>query len=187
MPEYKISSGLPSYPSGLTDKEASIVLPLYRAINSLTQVVSTLAGETQLSQVELANLDSFIGLTSAKNSVITVKAAVAIGYGNLLSITESGTGLLANLASYAAPTTYALAICDQPGGIAAGAYGKALWMQGKTKGISGTTFGAQYWLSTAGVVQITKPTTAGNVAQQVGIGLAQYGFYLNIPNTGVIV
>ncbi len=37
MPEYFISSGLPSYPSGLSDKEAALVMPLYRAIGTLAQ------------------------------------------------------------------------------------------------------------------------------------------------------
>lgn len=187
MPLYTIGSGLPSYPVGLTDKEAAIIVPIYSAINTLAQNFSAATGNVQYSQSEISNLDPLGGLLDGNYTTVTVKAGAAIGYGNLVNITAVGSDLVAVPASNATSALHALAICDVTTGIPIGTYGKVIWVHGKSAGISGSVFGTQYWLGTAGTVQASKPTTAGLRAQAVGIGLGSAGFYLNIPDTGVIV
>lgn len=74
MPEFNISSGLPSYPSGLSDKEAALVLPLYRAINSLTSQLAVQSGNVQFSGTEQASVDQFTKFTSQRTRKIFVQA-----------------------------------------------------------------------------------------------------------------
>ncbi len=49
MPEYLLSSGLPSYPAGLNDKDTALVLPVYRAVNNLANKVSAVTGQQQFA------------------------------------------------------------------------------------------------------------------------------------------
>lgn len=187
MPEYNISSGLPSYPAGLSDKETAIVLPLYRAINSLAQRLSEVTGDIKYSQSELSGLNALRELTDEKYTLITVKATTALLYGRILNVQASGSYLAATHANNVAPILSGHAICVEPAGIALGTFGKAIWMHGRCAGVSGTGFGNQYWLGAAGIVQLAKPTTAGQLAQVVGFGLGSAGFYLNISTAGTIV
>lgn len=187
MPEYKVSSGLPAYPPNLGDKEASQLSPLYRAINGLAQKISSLTGEVKYSQAEYSQLDRLTGLTSARQSTVIIKAPAAIGYGQLVNLTASGADIIGAVADRTNPILYAHAICSIPGGIAAGTYGPVTFMQGLCAGISGTIFGKQYWLSTAGLVQLTKPTATGELAQVVGIGMGSAGLYLNISTLGDVL
>ncbi len=184
MPSYTISSGLPSYPVGLTDKEAGQLVPLYRAINALAQKMSEATGSITYSQGELGSLDKLIQLTDASATRVTIKAAAAIPYGALITLTASGSDVVATVASNDSASAWAHGICDSPSGLAIGEYGIAIFMHGKCAGVSGSVFGEQYYLSTAGAVQSTKPTGTGIRVQPVAIGLGTAGIYLNIPSLG---
>lgn len=184
MPTFAISSGLPSYPVGLTDKEASQLVPIYRAVNALAQQVSIATDNANYSSSELANLDRFVSLTSAKSSKVTIKASVAIAYGSLLTLTASGSDILATVATNLTETSWAHAVCDAPAGLAIGEYGSAIFMQGLCAGVSGSVFGAQYYLGVAGVLQSAKPTGTLKRVQPVAIGMGTAGIYLNIPHLG---
>ena len=184
MPQHLISVGLPALPSGLKDKEASLISPLYRAVTALAQQVSLNTGNVQYSGAELLTLDQFTGLIDFREQRIYVKALEAIPYGGIVSLVMSGGRVSAWLADATVLTKPAHGICDQLSGIALGSYGAVTFMRGKSAGIAGTTMGATYYLSTAGTIQATSPTVDGVLNQVVGIGLAGAGIYLNIEPVG---
>jgi len=184
MPQFNISSGLPRYPAGLPDKEAGLVLPLYRAVNSLAQQLSLQSGNVQYSSQEQAGLDQFTKLTGQRTQKMFVKAAEPLGFGKLISLSLDSGKVVAHLANASVPIKPAHAVVDTVGGIATGDFGEAIFLTGKTSGISGTGFMALYYLSTVGQVQSTAPTAPGTLRQIVGYGLGSAGFYLQIqPGT----
>lgn len=184
MPEFNISSGLPSYPSGLSDKDAALVLPLYRAINSLAQQLAVQSGSVQFSAAEQASVDQLTKFTSQRTRKLFVKAGEALSFGNLVSLSISAGKIVAHKADATNLSRPAHAIIDVPTGIASGAFGEAIFMQGKSSGISGTSFGTAYYLSTAGQVQSTPPVATGVLNQLVGIGLGSAGFYFDAEVIG---
>lgn len=184
MPTYNISSGLPAYPPGLTDQDAAKLVPLYQAINTLAQRISEVTNRVQYNAAELSSLDRFIGLTDDTASKVTIKAGEALTYGQLLTFTASGSDVIAMKADRTNVEKPAHGICNTPLGLALNAYGTALFMHGICRGVSGSVFGSQYWLSTAGAMQVTKPTGTGTRVQPVAIGLGASGIYLNIAALG---
>ena len=184
MPKFNISSGLPSYPPGLEDKDAALVLPLYRATNSLAQFISFNAGEVEYSPSEQAQANQLTKLLDGKTSKIFVQAGEALSYGQMLSLSIVAGKIVAHRASATNLSRPALAVCDQIGGIPLNGFGEAVFMQGRTAGISGTVFGAAYYLSTDGTIQVTPPVATGVLNQIVGVGLGSEGFYLNIEPVG---
>ena len=184
MPSFNISSGLPDLPSGLSDKDANLVSPLYRAIGALAQQLSLLTGNIQYTAGEQASIDQFSGLIDSREQKIYVKALETISYGSLITLSVSSGKLAASLATATTLTKPAHGICDQPGGIASGSYGLCLFMRGRSAGVAGTTLGATYYLSTAGAMQLTSPTADSVRNQLDAIGLRSAGVYLNIEPVG---
>jgi hypothetical protein len=184
MPSYTISSGLPDLPVGLTDKDAALVSPLYRAVSALAQQLSTLTGNVQYSSSEQSNIDQFSGLIDSREQRIYVKALEPINYGSLITLSVDSGKLAASLADASVLTKPAHGICDLPGGIGTGSYGVCLLVRGRTASVSGTVMGATYYLSTAGGMQIVSPTADGVLNQIVAIGLGSAGVYLNIEQIG---
>jgi hypothetical protein len=186
MPQFNISSGLPSYPSGLPDSEAGLVLPIYQAVNSLARQLSQQTGNVQYSGQEQGGLDQFTMLTAQRNQKMFVKATETLGFGKLVTLTLDAGKIVASLADATDGTKPAHAVVDTVGGIATGSFGEAILLTGKTSGISGTGFMTIYYLSTAGQVQSAAPTASGALVQVVGYGLGSAGFYLQIyPGTVV--
>lgn len=180
MADYKIQSGLPAYPAGLPDKEANLVVPLYRAINTLAQNASIATGNVVFSSGEMSGLSQLVGLTDSKQTTLNVRAAEDLLFGNMLSLSIADDKIVAHKADATVLTKPALAACTSPQGIAAGSYGTAVFMHGRVEGISGTVFGATYYLGGTGLVQLAAPVATGVLNQVVGIGLGTAGFYLNI-------
>lgn len=184
MPSYSISSGLPDLPAGLSDKDAALVTPLYRAISALAQQLSAVTGNVQYSASELVLGNQFAGLTTAQTQKLYVKALETIPFGSLVTLTLDAGRLAVRVATASDTTKPAHGLCDMPSGIASGAYGTVVFMQGRCIGVSGTTLGAVYYLSTAGAMQLAKPTAVGVIAQIVAVGLGSAGVYLNIVPWG---
>lgn len=184
MPKFGISAGLPDTPSGLEDKDYGLVAPLYRALGSIAQFLSSVTGNIQYEPSEMAQADQLTKLIDNKLQKVFVQAAVTLNYGVAVSLSISGGKLVGDLADATDLTKPAFGICDVPGGIPAGSYGEIVFMKGRTLGVSGTTFGAAYYLSTAGNVQITPPVSTGVINQIVGIGLGSAGLYVNIEPIG---
>lgn len=184
MPEFNITSGLPSYPSGLSDKDAALVLPLYRAINSLTAQLAVQSGNVQFSAAEQASVDQFTKFTSQRTRKLFVKAGEALSFGNLVTLSVVSGKVVAHKADATVLTKPAHAIVDVATGIASGSFGEVIFMQGKSSGVSGTSFGTAYYLSTAGQVQSTPPVATGVLNQRVGLGLGSAGFYFDAEILG---
>jgi hypothetical protein len=187
MPKYKINSGLPDSPASVSDKEYSLLAPVYRAVNVLAQRLSTLTCNVTYSQAELAALSQLKNLQEDNSNIVYPVAEVNLAYGQLVNIFLVSTSLTARLATNT-PGSYlaAHAIVHNPSGATAGEYVACRIMQGHCAGVAGSAIGAQYWLGTAGGMQITKPTAAGTLQQQVAIGLGSAGVQLNIPNLGAV-
>lgn len=186
MPSYTIGSGLPTLPAGLTDKDANLVTPLYRAIGSLAQQLSLLTGNVEYSQAELGQGNQFAGLTEQRAQIIYVKALETITFGALVTLTIDAGKLAVRLATKIDLAKPAHGICNTTTGIAIGSYGAVILLRGLSTGVSGSTIGAVYYLSTAGTMQITKPTLGTEIAQIVAVGLGSAGIYLNIVPWGNI-
>lgn len=178
MPQYLIGSGLPSYPSGLKDENAALVLPIYRAVNSLAQQLANNVGEVQLSSLELSQTSPFDLLLNSRTNKLTVRASVALSFGKLVHLTETTPGIIDAVLADQATSLAAHGVVDTIGGIAAGSYGQVVFMSGRTQGITGATFGTAYYLGAAGAAQNAPPGTG--LVQKVGVGLGSGGFYLNI-------
>lgn len=184
MPQFNISSGLPDLPVGLNDKDAALVGPIYRAVTVLAQQLATLTGNVQYSATEQATIDQFSGLVDSKEQRIYVRALEALNYGSLLTLSVAGGKLAASKADALTLTKPAHALCDVPGGIAAGSFGVAIFMRGRSAGVSGTAIGTTYYLSTAGALQALSPTADAVLNQVVAVGLGSAGIYLNIEPVG---
>lgn len=183
MAQSNIGSGLPVYPSGLSDKDASLVAPLYSALDNLSQKISYLTGNTEYTPSELLGLDKLDGVRIGAYNRITVVAAENLPYGTLLNLFLSGGIIQAQRADSSVAGRQAHAVCDTGGGLGVGAIDRVLFMTGRTEGISGSVFGDTYFLGTAG--SVTNVAPGGPAFKQiVGIGLAGAGFYLNIVPLG---
>lgn len=187
MPQYEVSTGLPQLPAGLADKEAGLVSPLYRGLSSVAQQVALLTGVTSYSQSELANIDQLVGLIDQRAQKIFIKATEAIPFGALVHISVADGKFTGQIADASVITKSAHAICNVIGGIAANEFGEVIFMQGRCRGVSGTTVGATYYLSTAGTMQLAAPTAQGVLCQIVAVGLGSAGIYLNIQPVGRVI
>lgn len=174
-------SGLPDLPNG-TDKEAALLRPLYLAARNITDEVARLGGKFELNQAEIAERSQLQFLSAnASHRIYVLAAEDSLPYGKLINLYIFGDKIAGRLADRtAAPigSRRAHAIVDNPGGITLGNYGKALFLEGLSGGISGSVFGDPYYLSTAGDVQLAIP--ASGFIQPVGYGLGSAGFYLHI-------
>lgn len=180
MPKYQLTSGLPTYPAGLEDDKASLVLPLYRAINGVAQQLSVMTGNVQYDPTEQASIDQFTKLGTQRTQVIFVQAAEDLLYGNLLTLSLSSGKIVAHKATQADTSKPAHALLNVTTGLTTGQYGEALFMFGKSAGVTGTGFMTPYYLATNGQMTATPPSTAGYLRQHVGYGLGSSGVYLAI-------
>lgn len=185
--QFGIQSGLPQYPAGLKDAEAALVLPLYRAIHGLASQVSVATGNVTYDAGELSGLDRAQGLTAGVAQKLAIVAGEALAYGNMLSLSVSGGNIIAVKADAGDVAKPALAVLDTDGGLASSQVGTALFLTGRTRGISGTVFGATYYLGTAGTVTGTAPSGDNVIRQVVGVGLGSAGFYAGITPVGKVV
>lgn len=180
MPKYGVNAGLPDTPAGLSDKEYGLVTPLYRAVNSLAKYIANLTGAVEYDANEAADVDQLVKLVDQLTRKVIVKAGENLNYGELLTLTVSGGKLVAYKADATNLSRPAHAVCDTSGGIVVNNFGEAVFMQGRTDGISGTSLGTPYYLSVNGTVQAAPPVATGVINQVVGMGLGSAGFYLNI-------
>jgi len=187
MPKYLLPNGLPDYPAGMDQKSTALVAPIYRALGTLTQNVASAIGKVQYTADEQAGLNPFTYMLNVRPNTVLATATVDLPFGTLVNLFVSGTVVSAKKATNADMTTPAHGVVATVGGVLAGQRVEITFMQGICTGVSGTVFGAQYWLGTDGVMQNTAPTTAGQNKQPVAIGLGSVGVYLNIPTMGTVV
>lgn len=177
MPDYLITSGLPSYPSGLSDKDTALVLPLYRAVNNLANKVSAVTGHQQLAASELTFVNPFDVLLNVRTNVVFAEATEVLSLGMAVNIYDNA-GVVSVRKADRTLTRPAHGLVNSLNGAAIGDICEILFMQGRSQGVTGSTLGTPYYLATAGTVTATKPTTG--MVQAVGWGLGTSGFYLNV-------
>lgn len=187
MPKSTVVTGIPETPAGVNDKDYSLLVPLYRAVNLLAQQVSILTGTAQYDAVDIAGGGPFAQFQAQRMYKVRPVANVALPYGALVNLYNNAGVLTARLADRTDGTKPAHAIVDDPLGATVGAYANCIMLHGVCAGVSGTAVGTQYWLGTAGTMQNTKPATAGNLAQRVAIGLGNIGVVLCISGNGDVV
>lgn len=180
MPDYGITTGLPQLPAGLEDKSFNLVKPLYQAVNSLAQGVSINAGLVGFSQSELAAKNQLGGLLAGNHRKLYALAPVALAYGRIVNLYLDSGKIAAREADSTDNTKPAHGVVNVPLGIAAGEYGEIIVIEGYTAGISGTTFGLYYYLSSTGLIQAGPPSAPGSIVQALGFGLGSAGFYMHI-------
>lgn len=181
MPDYKITTGLPQVPAGMEEKDFGKFLPIYNSMNALAQAVSIASGSVDFSQAELAQRNQ-LGSLQAQNhrKLYALADGVSLAYGAVVNLYLSSGKIAAQLADASSSAKPAHGIVNAPLGIAAGEFGEIMFIEGYSQGIAGTTFGAPYYLSTGGLVQLARPSAVGTIEQAVGWGLGSAGFYLHI-------
>lgn len=180
MPVYGIGSGLPALPSGLDDKDSSLVKPIYLALNTVAKRVSEATANITYSQSEMENMSQLMSLVSQREQTIYVKAGEDLAYGMLVNLYLFEGKILARKADATISGRPAHAIIDAPFGILSGTYGPAVFMIGRCSGVSGTVFGAQYFLGEAGAMQNIAPAGDTDLVQPVAVGLGTAGVFLMI-------
>lgn len=182
MPDYGLNAGIPQTPVGLADKEFSLLLPVYQAINNLAQNVSDIAGLTTYSQAELAQQSQLRAIRTQNATRLAVYAPGDLDYGKVVNLYLDSGKIAAREADATDATKPAHGVVNSVTGIAAGTYGDILLCTGLTAGIIGTTVGELYYLDTTGNVSNSRPAAVGSIIQAVGIGLGSAGFYLNVSS-----
>ena len=184
MPKNLIGSGVPTYPAGLPDKDVGLVLPLYQGLQNLAAQISEATGQVEYSTGELLGIDRADGLKAGNLNKLTIVAGEALTFGDMLALSVSGGNIIAHKATNTDLAKPALACCNVPGGIANAATNQVMFLTGRTTGITGSAFGATYYLGTAGAVTLIPPTGDNVIRQIVGVGLGGAGFYVNISPVG---
>jgi hypothetical protein len=114
----------------------------------------------------VGNFGPAASMPSSASKVIVASGALAAG--DLVNITVSGATVLARVADASlgrpAHGFVTVAVADTAYGIAYGL--------GIVSGLTGLTVGATYYLSTAGDVTATPPTTEGHTLQMVGVAIS---------------
>lgn len=182
MPDYRITTGLPQIPPAMEEKDFGKFLPLYNSMNALAQAVSIAGGNVDFNQSELADRNQLGSVLTQNHRKLYALAPGALAYGTIVNLFLSSGKIAAQAADATDNTKPAHGIVNAPLGIAVGEFGEIMLVEGYSQGISGTTFGAPYYLSTAGLVQLARPGAAGNIEQAVGWGLGSAGFYLHISS-----
>lgn len=183
MPDYGITTGLPQLPSALKDENFTLVLPLYQALNTLAQTLSSQSGLVDFSQSELGQRNQLASIVRQQHAKVYARAVgSALAYGKIVNLYLDSGKIAARYADATDNTKPAHGIVNQPQGIDASDYGEVVLMEGLSQGIAGTTFGAYYYLGTNGDVQLGRPITAGSIVQALGFGLGSAGFYLHISS-----
>lgn len=177
MPEYLITSGLPSYPAGLTDKDAALVLPLYRSVNNLANKVSAITGQQQYAAAELPMLRPFDVLSNVRNNLVFAVATEALSFGMAVNIYDNAGTVSVRKADHSLSRP-AHGLVNSINGATVGTTCEILFMQGRSQGVTGSVVGSPYYLNTAGTVTAVKPSSG--LIQPVGWGLGTHGFYLNV-------
>ena len=183
MPDYAINSGLSQIPVGQSEDKFQLVLPLYQAINTLAQNISKSTGLVQFDQAELQSRNQVASILSQNHrKVYALAVGSALAYGKIVNLYLSTGKIAAQYADATNNTKPAHGIVNAAQGIDVGEYGEIVLIEGLVQGITGSTFGSYYYLSTTGNVQLTRPAAAGSIVQAVGFGLGSAGFYLHISS-----
>ena len=179
MPNPAIQFNLPfdtgisdSIPSTIPPEIRGVVEQLYATIKQLHLVLHSYVGIGQQLQSLWSQLPYYQTLHLASPWRYYRKASEIVAYGAAVNIFLDGGELKFRNANATNNTKPCHGFCTTVGGIAAGAYGEAVLMQGLLSAFVGLTVGARYFLSTAnGLITAVAPVAAGNIEQALGIAV----------------
>jgi hypothetical protein len=185
MDDYKIQLGLPVLPSEhLAPDLYGQFLLVYNALQNLLRGVSQYTGidaPAAVLQGQLAPADT---LLTGNITRLYVPAGVAINRGQAVNLFNNAGVLTARLAAASSATTLMHAVANAT--VLAGATLELNLFSGLLDSIGGLTTGESYYLSpTPGAIQLTRPSTAGQVIQAAGLALGSSTFYFH-ANTAYI-
>lgn len=188
MPSYNIQAGLSQLPNSQEEKEYNLLQPIYVALNNLAQKVSAATGLVDFNQLELSKRSPFASLLSQNHNKIYAKnvSGVTLGFGKIVNLFLSGSDLAARLADATTANFPAHGIVNTPLGLPNGEWGEIVVFNGYVLGITGTTVGTYYYLSTAGNVSSVRPSVSGSIIQACGFGLGSQGFALNVSSLFIV-
>jgi hypothetical protein len=148
---------------------------IFNALRTLAARIDATTGALSPLQSQwptISPLDSVLGTNTNKFYAITTEN---ISYGAMVNFTNaSATTVTARNAKASSASLAAVGYCVTEGGVLAGQWGEFVVGPGLNYGISGMVPGTWYYLSptsSAGQVTNTKPTTAGQIVQLVGIAI----------------
>ncbi len=145
--------------------------------NGLTEVVpATVGGSSNAGQIVALNSSGQLDTTMMPSGVgadaITATAGVALSAGNFVNLYNNAGTLQAQLAdcSTGLPADgYVLAA------VASGSTGTVYLNDQNTSAGTSLTPGLAYFLSTAGAISSTAPTTSGYISQVIGFAISATG------------
>lgn len=183
MPDsYKIQLGLPVLPSDQLPPDLyDDFLSVYRALQNLLRGVSQYAGIDAPSSDTWSAQQFADTLLQGNLTRLYVPATVAISRGQVVNLFNNSGTLGARLAVATGAATMAHGVANSAA-TGAGQIIEINWLRGWIDSIGGMTPGTLYWLSTtAGAVQNTAPSVAGQIQQPIGLALTATQMALDIP------
>lgn len=160
--------------SGVDPRVRGYIEELRNAIMQLQSYIEQYAGFTQKISGDWASLRAVDTLLEHQLNRYYLMAGEAIAEGAMISIYDSGSGVLKfRNANATGNTKPAHGICSTTGGITSGAYGESILQRCLCSSISGLTIGTRYFLSTTnGLIVGAEPAGAGNIGQYIGYALS---------------
>lgn len=177
-----VDLGIPALPGDNVSREMfDEFYRLYNAINQLHKGLVQYTGMVQIDPAKWSVITPANTLYAGNLRRLYVKAGAALSYGDTVNLYNVSGVLQARKAVASSGSTYCNAICSTLGGIASGEYGEVILLEGLLQGLAGLTPGVQYYLhpSTSGAFTATRPSTAGQIIQPVGIALSPTEFYFS--------
>lgn len=175
--QLSINLGLPATPDTKDPDLFQQLTMVYNAINSVARTLDIYTGALQPDQ----STWNTIGVSGIREQNITRLYPifdVPCTTGNIINLYNPGDGLLhARLSN--ATTSAAPARAYATGIYSAGQVGEVI-LQGLHPFFSGLIVGALYYTSTTpGIIQISPPSTSGNIVQPVGFAVNQSALWFS--------
>lgn len=178
---YKINLGLPAQPAD------TIPPDLYEYFNTLHKAIhNLLRGVSQYAGVDPPASDTWDSLTY-QDTILTGNATrmypiagATIARGALVNLYNDAGTLKARLAVNTSASTMAHGIANTAA--VAGQRLEINWLRGVIDSIGSLTVGSLYYLSpVAGFVQATRPATAGQIIQPIGLAVGTSTMIADTP------
>lgn len=162
-----INLGLAQLPETDDPKIFAEVSKLYNAVRSLASYIEAATGTAYVPVAEYPTITNIQGLIGTNLFRVYKQFTVTTAFGQMVGMSGNDSVQLA--VASALPGVPAIGYCSEPGGVTAGNWGQVTCFG--IYRLSGAVAGQRYYLSTtAGSVQTSLPG-AGNLRQQISIGM----------------
>jgi hypothetical protein len=169
-----INLGIPEIPAGVPDELVPTITGIYGALRALQQALGDATGGNYIDTTNaLQLLPSMAQSFQVGNlQVLLLTAVNAINAGDFITLVLSGGVTKADQAKGNALATRTWGWAPQA--VAAGNVGVFVMLSGYHPGYGALTLAATYYLSPSALGGITsvKPSTSGNIIQEVGVAIS---------------